>query len=151
MWHSPFNLNLYVDFGGVISFTVKVWSWNLWLILWFIGVSRRDRRLNLIDSCNSRTSIGHARGCPRLPGHPNLTYIVFSYLSEGFLLKTIHWIRHISPQSPIWRFFGKNSQIGDFTNKLAKLCREHIHTTLSRSNEISKTPPGSSWALRACL
>ena len=48
-----------------------------------IGVSRRDRRLKLFDSCNSRTFIGGSWGCPRLPGHPNLKYFLFQSSQFG--------------------------------------------------------------------
>ena len=48
----------------------------------FIGVSRRDWRLKLFDSCNSRTFIGYPRGCPRLPGHPNSTYMGLYNVNE---------------------------------------------------------------------
>ena len=29
MWHIPFNTGEYIDFGGVITFAVEVWSWKL--------------------------------------------------------------------------------------------------------------------------
>ena len=29
MWHIPFNTREYIDFGGVITIAVKVWSWKL--------------------------------------------------------------------------------------------------------------------------
>ena len=49
MWHSPFNLNLYVDFGGVISFAVKVWSWKIFqffISLAFRAAIRRSGNQN---------------------------------------------------------------------------------------------------------
>ena len=29
MWHIPFNTVEYINFGGVITFAVEVWSWKL--------------------------------------------------------------------------------------------------------------------------
>ena len=72
----------YAYFGGGVTFAVKVWSWMLYHILQFIGITRRDRRLNLLDSCNSRTSFGYAQGCPKLSGYPNLTYMGLNNVSE---------------------------------------------------------------------
>ena len=34
-----------IFFGDMATFAVKVWSWKLCSILWFIGFTRRDRRL----------------------------------------------------------------------------------------------------------
>ena len=32
MWHRPFNLYSYMNFRGVITFAVEVWSWKLFQI-----------------------------------------------------------------------------------------------------------------------
>ena len=32
MWHIPFNTGEYIDFGGVITVAVEVWSWKLFQI-----------------------------------------------------------------------------------------------------------------------
>ena len=34
-------------FGGVITFAVEVWSWKLWKIKGFIGVTRRESPIEL--------------------------------------------------------------------------------------------------------
>ena len=32
MWHSSFDQTLSIDFGGVMGFAVRVWSWKLFQI-----------------------------------------------------------------------------------------------------------------------
>ena len=32
IWHRLFDQPLYIDFGGVFSFSVRVWSWKLFQI-----------------------------------------------------------------------------------------------------------------------
>ena len=29
MWHIPFNTGEHIDFGGVVTISVEVWSWKL--------------------------------------------------------------------------------------------------------------------------
>ena len=82
-------------------------------IFCFIGLSCREQRFSESKQQNLRTSIGHARGCPRLPGHPNITYFGLLYLSEGFLVKKFHQIGHISPNRQFGYFLSKIGEFGE--------------------------------------
>ena len=55
----------------------------------FIGCLRHERRFSGSKQQNSRTSIMHARGCLKLPRHPNLIYMVFFIIAWRFPVKKI--------------------------------------------------------------
>ena len=64
MWHIPFNTGEYIDFGGVITFAVKVWSWKLCQIkdsLVFGAVNRGSVNQNIVMRRVIKTTHRRAR------------------------------------------------------------------------------------------
>ena len=59
-----FGLGSYSSFCGLLALCAAIDGWSDF------------------DSCISRTFIGHARGCPMLPGYPNLIYMGLNHVSE---------------------------------------------------------------------
>ena len=63
MWHRPFNPNLHIEFGGVISFAVRVWSWKLWQIKGSLAFGAAFAVPWIKTSCCVESSKHRARRC----------------------------------------------------------------------------------------
>ena len=99
-----FQNNFFNKFCGIFGIFLEVWL----LLLRKFGLRSYDQFCGSLalraaidgwsdfDSCISRTFIGHVRGCPMLPGYPNLIYMGLNHVSEDAQTRLLELMKKVS-------------------------------------------------------